>query len=581
MLVLNLVAGCVHADALPGFTKSPYFDEQVREIKTDVDVRMLINAPAVEKFDSKKPTQLIFYTTPAGNTLEQTMGCQYTAGMDWHFDIQHIAAQTRRLREVDESKNIVVVCIEPTPRSWPLWKKNHPDHEKLVHKFVDDVAAMIPGKPLSLVLSGHSAGGSFMFSYINGSEKSDPRVERIAFLDANYSYSDEEHHGEKFLAWLNANPNAHLVVLAYDDRKIELNGKRVVSDTGGTYRASHRMIDFFNTHGASLAPSRAGDFESFTSADKRIFLTIHTNPQNKILHTLLVGEMNGFLHAMTFDTPLQEKWGKFNSGSRAYSKWIQPAEKTSTTQPATSTSGKIPPRPANATGGRALMKQLAAIGPAEREETIIKEIVAGNFPQFLRNLKTITLKSGDHTAEVQVMPDYLALGSDEDFVRIPMLPGSAQKIADALGCSLTTRKLCDDIYKAADVKLAPQPMTEKREAVETFLQHHEMIEQQRGNKPPGALIAGIKKDIVISNRLKEKPHKVAIYGWHQPNGKAIQPLYVGHGDFYVDYSHGVRLVNKTIKVDGKEMAIEDVLKNPDLAPLVSDEGATDPPRYTN
>ena len=104
------------------------------------------------------------------------------------------------------------------------------------------------------------------------------------------------------------------------------------------------------------------------------------------------------------------------------------------------------------------------------------------------------------------------------------------------------------------------------------MQHNAIIAEQRAGKPLGLLIAGDKKDVVISNKLKEKPNKVAIYGWHKPDGKPIQPLYTGHGDFYADYSHGIRLVKKTVVVDGKKMAIERLLKDPELSVLLSDEG---------
>ena len=88
----------------------------------------------------------------------------------------------------------------------------------------------------------------------------------------------------------------------------------------------------------------------------------------------------------------------------------------------------------------------------------------------------------------------------------------------------------------------------------------------------GPLVAGHKKDIVTTNRLKEKPNRVAIYGWHKLDGKPIQPLTIVHGDTYVDYSHGVRLVAREVLLDGRAAQIEDVLRDPALAPLLSAEG---------
>jgi hypothetical protein len=173
------------------------------------------------------------------------------------------------------------------------------------------------------------------------------------------------------------------------------------------------------------------------------------------------------------------------------------------------------------------------------------------------------------------MPDYLAIGSDADFVRMPMTPQSATIIATAFGCTLPTRNMVNDIYAQAEVKLEPKPLTKDRELIETFVQHNDIIEQQRAGKPLGQLVAGHKKDVVITNGLKEKPNKVAIYGWHKLDGKPIQPLYLGHADYYVDYSHGIRLVKEAMTVDGKPRKVADVLRDPELSKLLSDEGSID------
>ena len=59
----------------------------------------------------------------------------------------------------------------------------------------------------------------------------------------------------------------------------------------------------------------------------------------------------------------------------------------------------------------------------------------------------------------------------------------------------------------------------------------------------------------------------------------IQPLTVVHVDWYVDYSHGVRPLRRIVRVDGREMDYEDVLRNPKLSALLSDEGPIARPRY--
>jgi hypothetical protein len=208
---------------------------------------------------------------------------------------------------------------------------------------------------------------------------------------------------------------------------------------------------------------------------------------------------------------------------------------------------------------------------------VLHELMSGNIPDFLRHLVPIAVKATDtegheHTAVYQVMPDYLAIGSDRDFVRIPMNPHTAQAFCDAFGFVLPTPKMVDDIWREAISKIIPQPLTQSREDSHTFLTHNRMIEDQVSGQYLGELRAGDKKDVVISNRLNEKPKRVAIYGWHFPSGEPIQPLTTVHVDWYVDYSHGIRPVNGTIQVDGADMPYSQVLRDPKLHVLLSNEG---------
>jgi hypothetical protein len=78
-------------------------------------------------------------------------------------------------------------------------------------------------------------------------------------------------------------------------------------------------------------------------------------------------------------------------------------------------------------------------------------------------------------------------------------------------------------------------------------------------------------DVILSSGKSLQPRKVAIYGWYKSLGKPIQPDYSGHVYWYVDYSHGIRLMNKQVIIDGKPFLISDVLKDPVLFRLFSNE----------
>lgn len=249
----------------------------------------------------------------------------------------------------------------------------------------------------------------------------------------------------------------------------------------------------------------------------------------------------------------------------------------------------LPPRSAAAKTGDEFAKSVQSLNLREREEKILSEIITGNSPEFLRHLCAVNVTNivngKTNLGTFFVTPDYLAVGSDTDFFLAPMTPFTAQKIADALGCTLPTRKMVNDIFSNAVVKLPPAPIppTPLMITVPIFKQHNETVRQQRAGTlkrfPLGALSVGHKKDVVISSRLKNSPGKVAIYGWHRPNGFPIQPLYLGHAASWADYSHGVRLVQKKLIVNGEWKSIEEVLANPELAALLSDEGTVSQAKY--
>lgn len=244
----------------------------------------------------------------------------------------------------------------------------------------------------------------------------------------------------------------------------------------------------------------------------------------------------------------------------------------------------IPPRPANAMTGTAFYKKIIPLPREEREAIALQEIVAGNMPAFLKKFSPVKVSITDSSgntinAEYYVSPDYVSIGNDADFARIPLTPMTAQKIADTFQCFLPTRKMVNDIYQQAAVKLEPVPLYSYRDSALIMYHHHLIIEGQRKNQP--GLIAGIKKDVIISGKISRdpKPNRVAIYGWHKPDGNPIQPLYTGHVDWYVDYSHGIRLVQRQIKVNGKMMDYIDVLKHPVYRTLLCDEEFCDCYRY--
>jgi hypothetical protein len=236
-----------------------------------------------------------------------------------------------------------------------------------------------------------------------------------------------------------------------------------------------------------------------------------------------------------------------------------------------------PERMQNAITGSAFYKQAERMNWKQRDSLALIEIENGNIPDFLRTFSPVHVSAFDSAsgktikAVVYVTADYLSIGSNNDWARIPLTPMTAQAIADRFQCFLPTQKLVDDIYKQAKIKLEPVWMFAYRDSTPTMYHHHLIIEGQR--KQQVGLIAGIKKDVITTTRLHHtsQPNRVAIYGWHQLNGKPIQPVYTGHVNWYVDYSHGVRLVLKRMMVNGIMMDVDEVMKNPVMRRLITYE----------
>ena len=219
------------------------------------------------------------------------------------------------------------------------------------------------------------------------------------------------------------------------------------------------------------------------------------------------------------------------------------------------------------------------------EAAVIALASQDSFVQWPMVPVVVSTKDGKHTGRFFVASDYFAIGIPEDYIRLPLTPSAAQSVANLNSMFLPTSKMVDDIARISS-RLTPQPLVPNKGAnLAQYAEHSRLIDQQittlpltlspfeAGTRP----LTGHKKDVIISNIWK--PGKVVIYGWHRPDGTYIQPKSNIHGDFYVDYSHGIRLVSPNMEIDGQSMSVEDVLKSSEYAPLIRSEGPIRRVRY--
>lgn len=241
----------------------------------------------------------------------------------------------------------------------------------------------------------------------------------------------------------------------------------------------------------------------------------------------------------------------------------------------------MPRRRGSAPGAQTFMASVNGIDGVERDRFLANEILKGNMPRFLHRLVPVSFNGkstdGRNTSiTLCVTPDYLALGSDRDFVRVPLGLRAATRIAEEFNMLLPTPRMVDMIYRQAALRLSPRPMTPGPQMTSTayFVRHNATVESQRqsAGAAAGTLISGHKKDVVLTSRLASNRGRVAIYGWHKPNGQPIQPLSTVHGAGYADYSHGVRLVSQTAYLNGRAVDLRTLMADPNYAGLVSHEG---------
>jgi hypothetical protein len=200
--------------------------------------------------------------------------------------------------------------------------------------------------------------------------------------------------------------------------------------------------------------------------------------------------------------------------------------------------------------------------------------------------------SNGWNVKVKVASDYFAIGDQDDCLRLPLTPITAQRIANLWGCFLPTPKLVVETWRSAKVKLPPTSMVPNKGAnMQQFVEHNATIEQQlRGSGGNGLLRSGHKKDVVTGSGMTNG--KVVIYGWMRSDCPSptdpfpaqtapwrVQPYSTVHDTYYFDYSHVIRFVAPECLIEGKKYDVEQVLTDARLAVALSDQGPLKTPRY--
>jgi hypothetical protein len=278
---------------LPGFGTDTIYSFRFRD-----DVTVTVDQPTRS---SVAPVVLILYALPNGNTTSQTMGKKMQPGDDWHFDIQHIRAQTRFIRAADTTHHFIVAYLENDLKSWPAWTNRYKG-QHLSKKIVDTVLTVMKLRPAAIHLNSHSGGGAFLFDLMKQEGSVPPLITRLSFIDSDYRYDSS--YAPILREFLNRGSNT-VNVFAYNDSVALLNGKPFVSATGGTWYRTRLMLAHLQQE-YKFGRIQDGLLEHFKALNGRINIFLLGNPDRGIYHTQQV-ERNGFIHSVLLGTPFENK----------------------------------------------------------------------------------------------------------------------------------------------------------------------------------------------------------------------------------------------------------------------------------
>ncbi len=230
-----------------------------------------------------------------------------------------------------------------------------------------------------------------------------------------------------------------------------------------------------------------------------------------------------------------------------------------------------------------------AMGSDARETVIESSLNAKQYPAFLTQFIPVNVSIPGHTGTFFVTPDVLSIGTDADYLRIPMQARTAQRVANHFGMILPTKQMVEAMINAPNFTkenhVSYRPIFGRgRDDLYAYIRTNKQLQEVRNSHfAPGRGYIGGKKDIVMGTDMsRARPNspgdsctsrttlRIFIYGGVNQAGGVVQAYSDVHDLTYVDYSHGVHLVANEMIVDGREgVRVTDVLNNPDTYRLIS------------
>ena len=209
-----------------------------------------------------------------------------------------------------------------------------------------------------------------------------------------------------------------------------------------------------------------------------------------------------------------------------------------------------------------------------REDQIYSLAAMGCVPTFLRQWLELPVSFGSLSGTIYVLPDYFCLGTNEDYLYVPMGALNAERVGALFNARLPTKRLVQLMYNQGRKQVA-QPWGAPYDG---SMSHTSRWPKQTFrvrdalNAQAGELTEGHFKSIITSKRTMDNEGKMlGFWGWFDKAGKPIQGDSQAHGAGYCDYSHGAHYIANEMVLDGQLLDVGEVLRHRDYYRVISDE----------
>ncbi len=243
-----------------------------------------------------------------------------------------------------------------------------------------------------------------------------------------------------------------------------------------------------------------------------------------------------------------------------------------------------PPRRVVIPGSRLMRDyaQLDAGNEPARHRFVLEQVARRNLPSTWNRWVTVGVRGRRGTrVEFEVSPHGLRVGTDADWVEIPLDGPHSAAAAELLGCQLATEWMIEQThrqaaaegtlvhyYSASEIAAAlgwhdwnnNAPDGPAMKGATFFRWRNQLLRRwlRRRSIADDTLVSGYFKAVVPPIDGQTRRGGLEMVGGRDEEGLQIQPLSGGlHRRTYFDYSHNVRLVRDFVRVDGRELPLDE------------------------